>query len=107
MADGASERGGGIYNGVGPRRESDRQSGRSHDSAGDHREAEAGNNAAGAAGVRRRAVMRTIAKPLRVSCSVVAVSVAILIGLRQVQTVFAQTGAGRLTIQLTNVIDEP
>ena len=51
--------------------------------------------------------MRTIAKPLRVSCSVVAVSVAVLIGLRQVQTVFAQTAVGRLTIQLTNVIDEP
>jgi len=50
--------------------------------------------------------MRGMAKPLRNSCSVVAVSVAILIGLRQAQTVFAQTGAGRLTIQLTNVTDE-
>ena len=51
--------------------------------------------------------MQGMAKPLRISCSVVAVSLAILVGLRQVQTVFAQTGVGRLTIQLTNVIDEP
>ena len=51
--------------------------------------------------------MRGMAKPFQVSCSVVALSLAILIGPRQAQTVFAQTGAGRLTIQLTNVVDEP
>ena len=51
--------------------------------------------------------MQTVAKPFQISCSVVAVSAALLVGLRQAQTVFAQAGAGRLTIQLTNVIDEP
>src|SRR5207249_492385 len=38
---------------------------------------------------------------------VLVVSAALLVGLRQAQTVFAQTGAGRFTIQLTNVTDEP
>jgi hypothetical protein len=47
-----------------------------------------------------------MANPLRISCSVVVVSVAVLGGLRQAQTVFAQTGVGRLTIQLTNATEE-
>jgi len=51
--------------------------------------------------------MRTSAKPFQISCSVLALSAALLVGLRQAQTVFAQTGVGRLTIQLTNVVDEP
>src|SRR5438552_3364410 len=51
--------------------------------------------------------MQAVAKPFQISCSVFAVSVALLVGLRQAQTVFAQTGAGRFTIQLTNVTDEP
>jgi len=50
--------------------------------------------------------MREMGNPLRISCFV-AVSLEILIGLRQTQTVFGQTGACRLTIQLTNVVDEP
>lgn len=51
--------------------------------------------------------MQKLARPFQISCSVFAVSVALFVGLREAQTVFAQTGAGRLTIQLTNVTDEP
>ena len=50
--------------------------------------------------------MKRVAKPFQISCWMLAVSLAILIGLKEAQTVFAQTNAGRLTIQLTNVIDE-
>src|SRR5881394_2071768 len=42
----------------------------------------------------------------RVLCCMLAVAAPIFIAL-SVQEVLAQTGAGRLTIQLTNVIDEP
>jgi len=51
--------------------------------------------------------MQTVAKPFQISCSVLVLSAALLVGLRQAQTVFAQTGVGRLTIQLTNVVDQP
>src|SRR4051794_31243137 len=50
--------------------------------------------------------MQNITKPFQISCLRFAVSLAILLGLQNFQTVMAQTGAGRLTIQLTNVIDE-
>src|SRR5258705_106600 len=36
-----------------------------------------------------------------------AVSVSMFVGMKDVQTVLAETGSGKLTIQLTNVIDEP
>ena len=36
-----------------------------------------------------------------------AVSVSMFVGMKNVQRVLAETGSGRLTIQLTNVIDEP
>ena len=50
--------------------------------------------------------MSSMKKLRRLLCCVLAVSSPVCIAL-SVQNLLAQTGAGRLTIQLTNVVDEP
>ena len=55
---------------------------------------------------REKRLMLKVTRPFQISCWKFAVSLAILAGLKNGQTVLGQTGAGRLTIRLTNVIDE-